>query len=83
MLSITYSNARQHLAEVMDKVHDEHEPIIITRKATHAVIMISLEDFNSLHETDYLLKSPRNAKRLRESIKQHKEGKCHARDLIA
>ncbi len=82
MSAITYSNARQHLAEIMDRVCDGHMPVIITRKSSEPVVMISLEDFSSMQETDYLLKSPKNAKHLRASIRQFKEGHYQARDLI-
>ena len=82
MNAITYSHARQNLATIMDKICDEHEPIIITRKASHAVVMMSLDDFHSIQETAYLLKSPKNAKRLRTSIKQYDNGKFQERDLL-
>ncbi|QQE67058.1 prevent-host-death family protein [Leptolyngbya sp. BL0902] len=54
----------------MDRVCSDHEPIIITRNNEQSVVMISLEDFNALEETAYLLRSPKNAKRLLESIAQ-------------
>lgn len=69
MEAITYSTARANLADVMDRVCTDHEPIIIiTRRGEKAVVMMSLEDFNALEETSYLLHSPKNAKRLLESI---------------
>jgi antitoxin YefM len=68
MATITYSEARSKLAETMEKVCDDHAPIIITRKNSRSVVMISLDDFKSLEETSYLLRSPRNARRLLESI---------------
>ncbi len=52
----------------MDKVCDDHTPIIITRKNQRSVVMMSLEDYEALEETAYLLRSPRNARRLLESI---------------
>ena len=79
---ISYSTARQNLAKLMDKVCEEHEPVIITRKATKTVVMMSLDEFNAIEETAYLFRSPANAKRLRESVKQFKEGKYHERELI-
>ncbi len=68
MNALTYSQARGNLAETMDKVCDDHAPIIITRKNQRSVVMISLEDYQSLEETAYLLRSPKNARRLLESI---------------
>jgi antitoxin YefM len=70
MDAISYTAARQNLAKTMDRVCSDHEPIIITRKNEPSVVMISLEDFNALEETAYLLRSPKNAKRLLESIAQ-------------
>jgi antitoxin YefM len=68
MNAVTYSQARENLAETMDKVCDDHSPIIITRKNERSVVMISLEDYEALEETAYLLRSPKNARRLLESI---------------
>jgi antitoxin YefM len=68
--AITYTNARQHLATTMDHVCNDHQPIIITRNKDQAVVMMSLEDYEALEETSYLLKSPKNTKRLLESIEQ-------------
>jgi len=65
---ISYTAARQQLAKTMEEVCQSHDPIIITRGNTEPVVMISLEDFNALQETAYLLKSPDNASRLAEAI---------------
>lgn len=83
MRAIHYSTARQNFAKLMNQVCEEHEPLIITRKATNNnVVMMSLEDFNSIEETAYLLKSPKNAKLLRESLTQYKQGKYQEHELI-
>lgn len=68
MEAISYTTARQKLAETMDAVIEGHEPVIITRQKAGAVVMMSLEDFNSIQETSYLLGNPANAERLRVSI---------------
>lgn len=68
------SAARQNLAKTMDRVCSDHEPIIITRNSEQSLAMISLQDFNALEETAYLLRSPKNAKRLLESIAQLEAG---------
>jgi len=81
MDAITYSTARAKLADTMDRVCDDHEPIIITRNGQQAVVMMSLDDFKSLEETAYLLRSPKNAKRLLESIANLQAGKGTARSL--
>lgn len=70
MEAITYSHTRQHLAEIMNKVGDDRAPVLITRQAGQPVVMMSLQDFNALEETAYLMRSPKNAKRLMESIEQ-------------
>ena len=68
MDAITYTAARANLADTMDRVCEDHEPIIITRNSQQAVVMMSLDDFKALEETSYLLRSPKNARRLLESI---------------
>jgi len=81
MDAITYSTARAKLADTMDRVCDDHEPIIITRNGQQAVVMMSLDDFKSLEETAYLLRSPKNARRLLESIAALETGKGVKRRL--
>lgn len=75
MTAISYTAARENLASTMDKVCDDHAPIIITRNRDQAVVMMSLEDFEALEETSYLLKSPKNAKRIMSAIAQLDAGK--------
>ena len=70
MDTITYTSARGNLAKTMKKVCDDHSPVIITRKTENPVVMMSLEDYQALEETAYLLRSPKNARRLLESIAQ-------------
>jgi antitoxin YefM len=68
MNTISYTSVRSNLSETMKKVCDDHAPVIITRKAAKPVIMMSLDDYEALEETAYLLRSPENARRLLESI---------------
>jgi len=75
MKAITYTAARENLASTMDRVCEDHDAVVITRKRDQAVVMISLEDYESLQETAYLFRSPANARRLLESMRQLKEGK--------
>jgi antitoxin YefM len=82
MDAITYSNARANLASTMDKVCQEHAPLIITRNGEQSVVMLSLEDFKSLEETAYLLRSPANAKRLMKAIEQLETGQGQIRTLV-
>lgn len=81
MDAITYSSARANLADTMDRVCEDHEPIIITRSGQQAVVMISLEDYNAMEETAYLLRSPKNARRLVEAIAALEAGQGTERSL--
>ena len=81
MDAITYTTARANLADTMDRVCEDHEPIIITRNSQQAVVMMSLDDFNALEETSYLLRSPKNARRLLESVASLESGKGRERKL--
>ena len=81
MDAMTYSAARANLAKTMDRVCDDHEPMIITRNGEQSVVMLSLEDYSSLEETAYLLRNSKNAKRLLSSIEQLKAGKGVIRKL--
>ena len=81
MDAITYSAARANLASTMDRVCDDHEPIIITRNGEQSVVMLSLEDFRALEETAYLLRNPANARRLLSAAAQLTAGKGVERTL--
>lgn len=81
MDAISYSAARANLASTMDRVCEDHEPLIITRNGQQSVVMLSLEDFTALEETAYLLRSPANAKRLLASMEQLNGGRGTERKL--
>ncbi|HNR13825.1 MAG TPA: type II toxin-antitoxin system prevent-host-death family antitoxin [Thermodesulfobacteriota bacterium] len=82
MKAITYTTARQTLAKTIDKVCKDHAPVIVTRKSSNAVVIMSLDDYEALEETAYLLRSPKNAKRLLESIAQLEKGKGTEKELV-
>jgi antitoxin YefM len=82
MKAISYTSARQNLAKVMESVCQDHAPVIVTRKQSDPVVFISLEDFEALQETAYLLRSPKNTRRLMESIAQLEEGQGKERELL-
>lgn len=82
MKAITYTAARQNLAKTMEEVCEDHAPVIVTRKKSNSVVIMSLEDYAALEETAYLLRSPKNTRRLIESIVQLEDGKGTERDLI-
>lgn len=69
MDAISYTTARANLAQTMERVCNDHSPVIITRKREASVVMISLE------ETTYLLSSPANARRLLDSVAEIETGK--------
>ena len=82
MDAISYTAARASLAKTMEKVCNDHTPIIITRKREAAVVMLSLDDYQAQEETAYLLRAPANARRLLESIAELEAGKGKERELI-
>ncbi|MCX7147808.1 MAG: type II toxin-antitoxin system prevent-host-death family antitoxin [Rhodocyclales bacterium] len=79
---MTYTTVRANLASTMDRVCDDHEALIITRNSEQAVVMLSLEDFNALEETAYLLRTPANAKRLLSAVARLNAGKGVQRKLL-
>lgn len=81
MKALSYTAARSNLAKTMDSICDDHEPVVITRKNERSVVMLSLEDYESLEETAYLLRSPKNMTRLIESISQLEKGGGSQREL--
>lgn len=74
MDAIPYTRLRANLANEMDRVCEDHTPVIVTRKASSSVVMISLDDYTALEETSYLLRSPKNARRLLESLAEIEGG---------
>ncbi|MDO9617050.1 MAG: type II toxin-antitoxin system prevent-host-death family antitoxin [Pseudomonas sp.] len=81
MDAISYTTVRANLAQTMDRVCEDHEPLIITRNRQQSVVMISLEDYKALEETAYLLRAPKNAKRLLEAIASLESGQGQERSL--
>lgn len=81
MQVMTYTNARKGMKSAMDMAIDDREPIVITRKNSEAVVMISLDEYNSINETLRLVQSPENARRLRASIAQLDAGGGSEREL--
>lgn len=74
MHAITYTAARENLASTMNQVCLDHEPVVITRNRDQSVVMLSLEDYDALAETANLLRTPANANRLLESIRELEQG---------
>ncbi len=79
---LTFTDTRQNLKDVMDRVVEDHTPIVVTRQKAESVVMVSLSDWNALEETARLLSSPKNAARLVEAIAQLDSGSGVERELI-
>ena len=82
MNTISYTSARGSFAKVMEQVCDDYNPVVITRQNAKPVVMMSLAEYESLMETLYLLRSPKNAAHLAASIAQIEAGKAKKRKLI-
>ena len=81
MKCTSYESARSNLAKTMEQVCDDHAPIAINRKGKGAVVMMSMADYQALEETAYLLRSPKNTRRLIESIGELEADKGGEREL--
>lgn len=81
MKTMTYTAARENLAATMQQVCDDHDPVIVTRRRDQAVVMMSIDDYTALEETAYLLRSPKNARRLHDAVDQLRSGKGEEREL--
>jgi antitoxin YefM len=82
MKTLSYSESRARYAEVLDPVVDDREEVVITRAGHEPVVIVSLEDYESLKETAYLLRSPENARRLLASIESLESGEGIVRDTV-
>jgi antitoxin YefM len=82
MNAVNYSELRNNLKSYMDIVYEDHEPLIITHKNNENLVMISIEDYNSMIETEYLLSTEKNAEHLINSIENARNGRSVKRDLI-
>lgn len=82
MRSISSKELRTSLAETLDRVVKDHEPVIVTREGEPSAVLLSLEDFKSYDETAYLLSTPANAEALRKSIAELEAGGGNERTLI-
>ncbi len=79
--TMTYSESRARYAEVLNSVTDDREEVVITRAGHEPVVIVSLEDYEALKETAYLLRSPANARRLLASIDELENGGGTVREL--
>mgnify|MGYP005760076631 CR=1 FL=1 len=82
MDAISYSAFRSNLAKTLDKVNEDHVPVLVTRQKGKPAVLMSLEDFKSYEETAYLMASPKNAERLNQAIAEIEAGKAAQHGLI-
>jgi antitoxin YefM len=81
MRTMTYSESRAKFAETLNAVVDDREEVVITRAGHEPVVIVSLDDYQSLKESAYLLRSPENARRLLASIARLESGAGIEREL--
>jgi antitoxin YefM len=82
MDTIDYSTFRSNLASVLDKVNDDHLPVLVTRQNGKSVVILSLEAYNSYEETVYLMASPANARRLNQAIADVEVGNVIQHEML-
>jgi antitoxin YefM len=81
MKTMSYSESRANYAAALDAVLDNREEIVITRAGKDPVVMVALDDYESLKETAYLLRSPENARRLLGAIDELEAGRGERHEL--
>ena len=79
---VNYSDLRQRLKEVMDRVVADMTQVVVTRQKADPVVMVSLAEWNSITETLHLLSSPKNAERLVTAMRDLDAGRGTERELI-
>lgn len=82
MDAVTYTQVRNNFSETMNKVCQNHMPIIITRQNQTPVVMMSLEDYNAIEETLHLMKSPKNAMRLMKAMSDILQEKMIEKEIL-
>ncbi|EWT03098.1 prevent-host-death protein [Intrasporangium oryzae NRRL B-24470] len=82
MKTMSYTESRAHYAEVLDAVANDREEVVITRAGHEPVVIVSLDDYESLRETAYLMRSPANARRLLDAMERLEASRGQAHDLI-
>ncbi len=82
MQVVNFTEARNNLKSLCDTVYTNSEEVIVNRKNGENVVIISLESYNALQETSYLLASPNNKRRLLSSLSHARAGKVTQRELV-
>ena len=83
MKTLSYTDSRARYGEVLDSVVNDREEVVITRAGHEPVVIVSLEDYEALKETAYLMRSPKNARRLLDAMERLEAGQGEPHDLIA
>ncbi len=73
-IEISYSEARNNLASILDQVTDDSEVVVIKRRGHSAVAMIDADELSAMMETEYLFRSPKNAERLMKALDRARKG---------
>lgn len=81
MRTMTSTELRANLSSVMDQVNDDHVPVIVTRAGAKPVVVLSLEDYDAMDETAYLLSSPANREELLAAIRDADDGRTITKTL--
>ena len=82
MKTMSYTESRARYAEVLDAVTNDREEVVITRAGHEPVVIVSLDDYESLRESAYLMRSPANARRLLDAMERLEAGRGRAHDLV-
>jgi antitoxin YefM len=82
MKTLSYTESRAHYADVLNSVINDREEVVITRAGHESVVIVSLEDYEALKETAYLMRSPANARRLLDAMERLEAGRGQTHDLV-
>lgn len=82
MRTLSYTESHARYAEVLDSVVNDREEVVITRAGHESAVIVSLDDYESLKETAYLMRSPANARRLLDAMERLEAGRGQSHDLV-
>ena len=82
MLAVNYTNLRDNMKAYMDRVTDDYETMIVTRKDNKNVVMLSEESYNNLMENAYIMGNKANYDWLMESKTQLERGNFSVQNLV-
>jgi antitoxin YefM len=82
MRTVNFTELRRNLAAELDSVINDAEEVVVTRSGHEPVVIVSLAEYQSMRETEYLLRNPNNAATLRQSIAELERGEARERELL-